>query len=275
MQGLVMQRGRVGVGLIAVILLGVGCGRDGGTDAPAASRAPATPTSGSETSSIGKAIFVIEPSQAGAQAALSDTVRREITPRLVADPRVGRVVVSLPFDEEATDPAVASMIEVYGDAQALRSLARELDSSLGTEARLHAYLVSERLPRQHVQDWPDGTPTPGVRFVALMVRNPQLSRAEFDSIWRDEHTQIALAHTVEVLNYSQNTVVENLTEESASIDGIVGEQFASPSYSRDRMLKHPIQFVRGVASGWRFMDFGKTNSQLMVETVVDSGNGFQ
>jgi hypothetical protein len=39
------------------------------------------------------------------------------------------------------------------------------------------------------------------------------------------------------------------------------------------MLKHPIQFARGVASGWRFIDFGKTRSQLMIETVIASGHG--
>ncbi|MHC4992309.1 MAG: outer membrane protein assembly factor BamB family protein, partial [Planctomycetota bacterium] len=188
------------------------------------------PISEVETTPTGKAIFVIEPSETGAQTGVREAIRREIAPRLAADPRVGRLVVNLPLDEEATHPVVASAIEVYGDAQALRALATELDSSLGAGARLHAYLVSERLPRRHVQDWPDGAPTPGVRMVALMVRDPQLSRAEFDAYWRDQHTPIALAHSVRVLHYSQNTVVERLTEGSDPIDGIVGEQFASPSY---------------------------------------------
>jgi hypothetical protein len=250
------------------MLLGVSCGRGEDTDAPAAG---AHATAQVEATSSGKAIFVIEPSETGTQTAVREAIEQEITPQLAADPRVGRFVVNLPFDEDATHPVVASAIEVYGDAQALRALATDLDSSLGAGAHLHAYLVSERLPRRHVQDWPDGTPTPGVRLVALMVRNPQLSRAEFDAYWRDEHTPIALAHSVRVLNYSQNTVIERLTEGSDPIDGIVGEHFASPSYSRDRMLKHPIEFARGVASGWRFIDLGKTRSQLMIERVIESG----
>ena len=265
-----MQRFRAGAGLIAVLLLGVSCGLDEGTGAPAESVHATTPV---QAMPIGKAIFVIEPSETGTQTAVREAIRREITPRLAADPRVGRLVVSLPFDEENPHPGVASAIEVYGDAQALRALAADLDASLGAGARLHAYMVSERMPRRHVQDWPDGSPTPGVRFMALMVRNPQLSRAEFDAHWRDEHTPIALAHSVRVLNYSQNTVLENLTQGSDPIDAIVGEQFASPSYSRDRMLKHPIQFARGVASGLRFMDFRKTRSQLMIERVIESGRG--
>ena len=60
-------------------------------------------------------------------------------------------------------------------------------------------------------------------MVALMVRNPDLSQSEFDAYWRDTHTPIALAHSVPVMNYSQNTVLEILTEESDPIDGIVGE----------------------------------------------------
>ena len=247
----------------------------------ATSRRPATssaPTQNDRPAELGdsataKAIFVIEPSDSGSQATARDVVRRDITPRLAEDPRVGRLVVSLPFDEEATDPAVASAIEAYGDVDALRTVAAELHSSLRPGVRLHAYLVDERLPRRHVQTWPDGKPTPGVRMVALMVRKSGLSRAEFDTYWRDEHTPIALAHSVQVLNYSQNTVIEELTEGSAQIDGIVGEQFASPSYSRERMFGHPIQFARGVASAFRFIDLGETRNQLMVETVIESGRG--
>ena len=263
---------RGSAGLVALVLLVASCGQDDGAGAPASEYHANTQ---GEAAPTGKAIFVVEPSKTGTQAAVRETVRQEIAPRLASDPRVGRLVASLPFDEEDAHPGVASAIEAYGDAQALRALATELDSSLGAGARLHAYLVSERLPRRHVQDWPDGTPTPGVKLVALMVRNPKLSRAEFDAYWRDEHTPIALAHSVRVLNYSQNTVIENLTGGSDPIDGIVGEQFASPSYSRDRMLKHPVQFARGVASGRRFIQFRKTRRALMVETVIESGRGAQ
>lgn len=254
---------RAGVCGFALAVLAVACSRD--EPAGAAAEAYAPPA---EAASIGKAIFVIEPSQMGAQTELREAVGGQITPRLAADPRVDRLVVNLPYDETATDPNVASVVEVYGEAQDLRVLAMELEDSLGASARLHAYLVAERVPRRHVQSWPDGTPTPGVKMIALMVRNSELSPAEFDAYWRDVHTPIALAHTVQVLNYSQNTVVERLTEGSEPVDGIVGENFASPSYSRDRMFGHPIEFVRGVASGWRFIDFGQTRNELMVETVV-------
>jgi hypothetical protein len=216
----------------------------------------------------GKAIFVIEPAETGSQPELRKAMRHHVTPRLAADPRVDRLVVNLPFDEGATDPNVAAVIELYGAAQDLRALAKELDASLDADARLHAYLVGERVPRRQVKDWPDGTQTPGVKMVALMVRDSDLSPQAFDAYWRDVHTPIALAHTVQVLHYSQNTVVELLTEGSEPIDGIVGEQFAAPGYSRDRMFGHPIEFIRGVASGWQFIDFGQTRNQLMVETVV-------
>lgn len=216
---------------------------------------------------------MIEPSKTGSHAAVRKIILEAVVPRLAGDARVERLVVSLPADEEAADPTVASAVEVYGDAADLRVLAAELEASLGERAKLNAYLVNERLPRRHEQVWPDGTPSPGVRMMALMVRNAELSRAEFDAYWRDEHTPIALAHSVAVLNYSQNTVLENLTDGSDPIDGIVGEQFASPGYSRDRMLKHPIQFVRGILSGRRFTDLGQARMALMIETVIESGTG--
>lgn len=260
--------GRLALMLVVLAVLGVACGGGDGPGASAAALAAALPLG---LASTGKAIFVIEPSQTGSQQALRETILQSVVPQLAADARVERLVVSLPADEEAANPAVASAIEAYGETADLRAIASELDASLGEREELNAYLVNERLPRRHEQVWPDGTPSPGVRMVALMVRNSPLSRDEFDAYWRDTHTPIALAHTVAVLNYSQNTVLEKLTEGSDPIDGIVGEQFESASYSRDRMLKHPIQFARGVLSGSRFIDLGKARSSLMIETVVVSG----
>jgi hypothetical protein len=251
-----------------LFVLCVACGGWDGAGQGAAALASALPLG---LVSTGKAIFVIEPSKTGSQVALRETIVQAVAPQLAADARVERLVVSLPAEEEAANPAVASAVEVYGDAADLRVLAAELETSLGERAKLNAYLVNERLPRRHEQVWPDGTPSPGVRMMAIMVRNTGLSRAEFDAYWRDEHTPIALAHTVAVLNYSQNTVLENLTDGSDPIDGIVGEQFASPSYSRDRMLKHPVQFARGVLSGRRFTDLGQARMALMIETVIESG----
>ena len=60
-----------------------------------------------------------------------------------------------------------------------------------------------------------------------------------------------------------------------AIDAIVGEQFDSPHYSRDRMLTQPLQFLRGIRSGMQFIDLGQTQSHsgLMTETIVKSGQG--
>jgi hypothetical protein len=143
---------------------------------------------------------------------------------------------------------------------------------LGAAVRLHAYLVSERLARRHVEDWPVGTPTPGVRFVALMVRKAELSHEEFDAYWRDVHSPIALAHFIQVRPYSQNTVVERLTGASAPLDGIAAEHFDSPSYSRDRMLRHPVEYLRGIRSATRFLELGRTDGEVMTETVLESEN---
>jgi hypothetical protein len=254
---------------LAVALL-AGCDGADESGATAAALALAAPLL---LDSTGKAIFVIEPSGGGNQASLRETLLQRLVPQLATDARIERLVVSVPFDEEDPNPAVSSVVEAYGEPGDLRALTTEVEASLGDRARLNAYLVNERLPRRHEQVWPDGIPSPGIRMIALMIRNPELSPEEFDAYWRDEHTPIALGHTVAVLNYSQNTVLERLTDASDPIDGIVGEQFASPTYSRDRMLKHPIQFVRGILSARRFIDLEKARSTLMIETVIQSGAG--
>jgi hypothetical protein len=255
---------RSGWALLVAMLLVVGCsGGDAATPPPNAG--PLV------LSSTGKAIFLLEPAAAGSHTALREAIHKEITPQLAADARIERLVVSLPIGAQAADPAVASVVEVYGHDADLRAVASELEASLGDRLTFNAYLVSENFPRTHEQTWPDGTPTPGVRMIAIMIRHAEMTRAEFEAYWRDTHAPIALAHTVAVLNYSQNTVRENLTDGSDPIDGIVGEHFASASYSRDRMLKHPIQFFRGVRSGMRFSDLGQARMALMTETVIKSG----
>lgn len=97
-------------------------------------------------------------------------------------------------------------------ASGFRTLASGLDASLNEGGRLHPDLTAELQPRIPVKDWPYGTPTSRVRFVAPMASNPRPSQAEFDACWRDEHPPIALVHSPHMLNFSQNIVLEHPSE---------------------------------------------------------------
>jgi hypothetical protein len=200
---------RSGWAFLVAMLLVVGC-RGGDAATPPPNAGPLV------LSSTGKAIFLLEPAATGSHAALRETIHKEITPQLAADARVERLVVSLPIEAQAADPAVASVVEVYGDEADLRSIASELTDSLGERLIFNAYLVSENFPRTHEQIWPDGTRSPGVRMIAIMIRHAEMTRAEFEAYWRDTHAPIALAHTVAVLNYSQNTVRESTSPRLAT-----------------------------------------------------------
>ena len=119
MSALTTQPLRGAWALLAATLpvVGAACGGGDESAASAAASASALPLG---LASTGKAIFVIEPSKTGNQVALRETILQAVTPQLVVDARVERLVVSLPADADATNPAVASAVEVYEDAADLR-----------------------------------------------------------------------------------------------------------------------------------------------------------
>ncbi len=69
--------------------------------------------------------------------------------------------------------------------------------------------------------------SPGLVFVAIAVRAPKLSHAEFDAHWRDRHAPLALEHHAGLRGYEQFVIEGALTANAAPIDGIALLHFPS------------------------------------------------
>lgn len=63
----------------------------------------------------------------------------------------------------------------------------------------------------------------GTVQIALFCKRPELSAASFESIWREEHTSVAL-ETQSTVGYTQNRIFEKLGSERG-LDALVEEYF--------------------------------------------------
>lgn len=91
------------------------------------------------------------------------------------------------------------------------------------EADVHAWRVSERRPIEPPAV-ADGERTDALANVAVLRRPEGMSRDEYEQIWFEDHTPIAI-ETQNTFGYVQNAVEEALTPGSPEISAIVEELF--------------------------------------------------
>ncbi|MCA9505837.1 MAG: pyrroloquinoline quinone-dependent dehydrogenase [Myxococcales bacterium] len=219
---------------------------------------------------MGKLLVLLERVPGDPVSAFRRRVVEDLSPRVAADGRTREVVQYLPIDDASgAEPAVDGMLAIRAPLSAIPALVRDLRRWAGEDLRVHAYRVRERQPRSWQRTWPVGQPSPGVRMIALMVRRPELDPIGFEDDWMERHTRIALSQTLGPLDYSQNVVIERLDADSPAIDGIAMEQFETTDFLARRIQLHPDQYRRGIDSASRFMDFERSRSALMIETVLE------
>jgi uncharacterized protein (TIGR02118 family) len=83
--------------------------------------------------------------------------------------------------------------------------------------------------------WPDGEFAPGVKRVAFVRRNPELTHEQFVRHWTENHTPLARKHHPGVWNYTQNDLRRAFTPGGDGFDGIAELHFRTRADSVDRM----------------------------------------
>lgn len=91
------------------------------------------------------------------------------------------------------------------------------------DAGLHAWRVTERRPIEP-PTVPDGERADALANVAVLRRPDGMSREEYEQIWFEDHTPIAI-ETQNTFGYIQNAVDEAVTPGSPEISAIVEELF--------------------------------------------------
>ncbi len=104
-----------------------------------------------------------------------------------------------------------------GDPEAAIAVLSDLETDV------HAWRVSERRPIEPPAV-ADGERTDALANVAVLRRPEGMSRDEYEQIWFEDHTPIAI-ETQNTFGYVQNAVEETLTPSSPEISAIVEELF--------------------------------------------------
>jgi uncharacterized protein (TIGR02118 family) len=115
-----------------------------------------------------------------------------------------------------------------------------------------------------------GTPRPGERspglvFVAAVVRSASLDATSFDAYWRDRHAPLALTHHVGMSGYEQLPITRALTASATPLDGLALLHFSDTPSFRERFHDSPAGRDAIAADTQRFLDLPRCESALMSE----------
>jgi hypothetical protein len=112
----------------------------------------------------------------------------------------------------------------------------------GSGFAVSGYLVDEQLyteygenPHATRRDWGDGTRSPGVIMVTLLKRPRWLAKEEWMRRWFGRQSPLSEAMQPRA-RYVRNVVLEALTPDAPSYEGIVEEAFPSPRHVTDPYL---------------------------------------
>ncbi|MEM8662322.1 MAG: hypothetical protein AAGF35_15670 [Pseudomonadota bacterium] len=140
-----------------------------------------------------------------------------------------------------------------------------LDSLLAEHtARYAGYRVAVREPLDGQQQHPckPGERMFGLCQVALLCRPAALKVSDWQSIWQDSHTQIAI-ETQSTFGYRQNRVLQTLNSAAPAIDAVVEEYFPLEAMTSDHAFYGTggddellaTRMTRLLESCARFIDF--------------------
>jgi hypothetical protein len=179
----------------------------------------------------------------------------------------------------ARKPPLFSVIPFRKDKVAVWSVVGVSDkmreSLSGIEGFRGGYLVEEAVPVAYDRSWKDGIPTPGICLLTFFHKKPGLSQDQFIKRWHDGHTPLSLKlHPL--WNYNRNVVQNTSVEDVPWYDGIVEEQFRTPSDLLNPFIffgppikvpKHMMQVLRDTKS---FIDMKRIETYLATEYILKS-----
>jgi hypothetical protein len=158
---------------------------------------------------------------------------------------------------DAVDAALADVVSATAAWRVEETIAWDYDGSRATG---------------HVADgryWPEGEPTPGVKFLSLVAKPDDLSLDEFRARYAG-HGKVAREHHGGCWRYVQNIVVGPVAEPPGKTIHAVSELwFHSVDDYVERLYTRKPESPAAVAEDTKgFIDFRNTTSMLVQETVL-------
>jgi len=177
-----------------------------------------------------KIIYALTRRAADTPESLSTRLVAELSRRLI-----GPHAIKLSIAVADADVAAAADLRIINRRPAIDAVVSLWVHSANERAHLesilldyadtiHGYLVTESAPLVDLQAAEAGGRTPGMMQVAFLQIPVGLDEDDWYSIWRDEHTQVAI-ETQSTFAYRQNLVVRALTPDAPPCTAIVEESF--------------------------------------------------
>jgi uncharacterized protein (TIGR02118 family) len=135
----------------------------------------------------------------------------------------------------------------------------------GFARRLEVWRVDPHHQIAWDRTWPDGEYAPGVKRVAFVRRNPELTHEQFVRHWTEVHTPLARKHHPGLWNYRQNVLRRAYTPGGGAFDGIAELSFRTRADSVDRMYDSDAGRAVIAADVRRFIAGPSPESALMRE----------
>ena len=183
-----------------------------------------------------KVIYALSRSNADTPQAFAQSLVNELGPKLMQCGVHKLSIAVRDADVSAADtlrivnrePAIEAVVAVWLDSSNERvALENNLRESAGS---VDGYLVCESEPLRDHEPTGGGERTPGMMQIAFLKVPPGMDKDEWFSIWRYDHTAVAI-ETQSTFVYRQNLVVRPLTPGAPPCAAIVEEAFPADAMS--------------------------------------------
>ena len=118
---------------------------------------------------------------------------------------------------------------LYDSPEGAEIIRKDVEGFLGGA---DAYATTEHVQKEAPRETPYGERSPGVKWMLLLRRRPELTRAQFAEHWLAQHAPLVRVQFPALRRYVMNVVEARLSETGAEWDGIAELTFASDEAAR-------------------------------------------
>ncbi|NLE78213.1 MAG: hypothetical protein GX610_01295 [Rhodococcus sp.] len=139
-------------------------------------------------------------------------------------------------------------------------------ASLGDTSALWSFAVDEHIGIERTNDWPDGTPTPGLKHISLLCGTCPTD--EFRVAYR-HHVELVHEHLPTMWRYVQNDI-ESATGDRADEFAAISELSYRTHDDYERRWRYGAAGEVGFRSHEGFLDLPKTVTLMCTEHILRS-----
>lgn len=202
---------------------------------------------------------------------------QDLAATLLADKKAIAIELNVPWADSAPraslrvwpdlGPIDAILSRWYHDDDPPRPVPSPgVGASLGAATALWSFTVNEHIGIDRTRDWPDGTPTPGLKHISLLCGT--CPTEEFRAAYR-HHVELVHEHLRTMWRYVQNDI-ESATGDRADEFAAISELSYRTHDDYERRWHHGTAGEAEFRSHEGFLDLPKTVTLMCTEHILRS-----